>query len=165
MKPPGDIVTSDEPATVPKSARCGVAVALLAVLAGALFAGCGSSDSPGQAVPGLDTGLDRVDAAISSGHLGQARSAVDALIETTRRARRDGDLSAGDATHIIVAAQQLRAQLPTRAPTPQPSATPSPPQTNPPNREDGGDHGKHVGKGNNDKKNRHEGHSDKGDGG
>ena len=155
MKPPNPM-TSIEPVTPPKTARSLVATVLLAVVGGAVLAGCGHSTSPGQSVPALDTSLDRVDTAISTGHLGQARSAVNGLIETTRQARRSGDISAGDASRILPAAQELVAQLPAQASTPQPSPTPSPAQTTSPPHENGGNHGdnghdhkKHEGRGHN----------------
>lgn len=171
MTPSANGVTPNDSLTPSKAGRSLVAAVLLAVLGGALLAGCGQTASPGQTVPALDKGLDRVDASISAGHLGQARAAVNGLIETTRQARRAGDLSAGDANRILAAAQELIAQLPREAstpqpsptPSPQPSPTPSPQPTTPPPHEDHGTHGKHGDNGNGHKKHEGKGHSGKGE--
>lgn len=95
----------------------GVALAVLAT-------GCGGDESPADAVPALSAQLDRVDAAISSGRSGAARSALDDLADETEQAREDGTLDADDADAILEAISTLEEQLP--GPAGQPSATPMP---------------------------------------
>lgn len=89
----------------------------------ALTTGCSGDDRPADAVPALSAQLDRVDAAISSGRPGAARSALDDLASETEEARDDGTLDEDDADAILEAISSLEGQLP--EPATEPSATPS----------------------------------------
>lgn len=98
------------------------------------LAGCGGQEqAAGEQVPGLVQELDRIDDSIAAGRYSRARAALDALVETTSRAREAGDLDAARASDIAAAAARLRAALPAvrpstpeAEPTEEPSASPSP---------------------------------------
>ena len=93
----------------------------------ALTTGCGGDDRPVDAVPALSAQLDRVDAAVSSGHPGAARSALDDLASETAQARDDGTLDEDDADAILEAISTLEGQLPEPAGQPSDTASETPP--------------------------------------
>ena len=108
-------------ATAPPRRRRGGWI-LTGIAVAALVTGCGGTDRPADAVPALSAQLDRVDAAISAGRPGAARSALDDLANETELARDDGTLDAEEADAILEAIRTVVEQLP--EPATQPSATP-----------------------------------------
>lgn len=65
-----------------------------------------------EAEPALAATLDQVDAAIEAGELGEARAAVEDLMEETARARDEGSVGDDQAEEIFAAGGELLAQLP-----------------------------------------------------
>jgi len=104
-------------------------VTLLAV--GTIAAACGGDAPPAESVPHLADRLERVDEAIADDRPGQARRAVEALVDEATAARMRDDLTAEQADAILRAAARLLDRLPT---TPDPSPEPTEPvePTSPP---------------------------------
>lgn len=142
--------------------------ALVVCLPLTALVGCGDQEgTAGERVPGLVQELDRIDDSIAAGRYSRARAALDALVETTSRAREAGDLDAAQAGEIAGAAARLRAALPAvqpgspeAEPTEEPSASPTPREDDEEqqghehdkehDKEHGKEHGKGHGKGHKD---------------
>lgn len=111
----------------PRRVRLAAATVLVAIVVAT--AGCGASTPPGELVPVLRTQLARVDRALAARDYAEAREDLDALVEQTSEARRDGRLSPEQADRIVAAITRLAADLP-EPPTSVPSrATPAPPSS------------------------------------
>ena len=86
--------------------------ALLVALLALLVTGCGDDPSPAESVPALSEHLEQVDEAISAGRYDDARTALDALVDVTARARVEGTLDADQADAILQAVGELGRRLP-----------------------------------------------------
>jgi hypothetical protein len=109
-------------------AAAGLAAALL-------LAGCSHSTPAGEQDPQVLAALSTVESAIAGHDYGQARTALDRLADRAAQDRRDGTLTDDQATRVLAAAAQLRADLPV-TPTAVPTRT-----------EDHGDDGDNSGRG------------------
>lgn len=100
-------------------------LAMLALLAAGLLAGCGGDDpTPAESVPALRSALTSIDEAIVDGDVATARSRLRSLLARVDAAREDGSLGDSDADAITAAAKALLARLPSSSPSP--SSTPTP---------------------------------------
>jgi hypothetical protein len=96
-------------------AAAGLAAALL-------LAGCSHSTPAGEQDPQVRAALSTVESAIAGHDYGQARTALDRLADRAAQDRRDGTLTDNQATRVLAAAAQLRADLPV-TPTAVPTRT------------------------------------------
>jgi serine/threonine-protein kinase len=105
------------------------------------LAACGSGTQV-SAPSGVRTALTEVNAAVRAHEYQRARSALDLLVSRTNLARARQQIDASQATRVLAAAAQLRADLP--RPSPPVVQAPAPPPTpiTAPNSE-----GKHKGNG------------------
>ncbi|RHW27509.1 hypothetical protein D0Z08_07405 [Nocardioides immobilis] len=91
-------------------------VALAGAVTGGLVllaaAGCSDEQPPGESAPALAERLDKVDAAIEDGELGEARRAVDELVAETARALVADEITDDEADRIFDAAREVLAELP-----------------------------------------------------
>ncbi len=74
--------------------------------------GCSDQQPPGESAPALAERLDKVDAAIEDGELGEARREVDELIAETAQALVADDITDDQALRIFDAARDILAELP-----------------------------------------------------
>ena len=111
----------------PGSLRVRCVTLISCLLLASWLTACGGGQTPAEAVPALQSGLDAVDAAIASGDDAAARRSLETLADQTVQARAAGTISDDQGDRILRAISDLEGQLPGATDTPSSSPASQPP--------------------------------------